>query len=174
MAKAAKKAATKSSTPAKTNSSAQTKSSKSSKTKGSAGTDRPIKYTDKSPGQPELVPIFEQIKKLISVYEKGHLLVSGNKPGQYGLWSDKTIEVAGRTRNDVYFAGALVQKGYVGFYFMPVYAEPSLKNQLHPDLVKCLKGKSCFHIKKNDPALMQHVKDALKTGYDNYKAKGWV
>ena len=120
------------------------------------------------------MPIFEQLKKLVSAYAKGHLVESGNQPGGYGLSSNKTIEVAGRQRDDVYFAGVLVQKGYVGFYFMPVYADPSLKNQLHPDLVKCLKGKSCFHIKKNDPALMQHVKDALKTGYENYKAKGWV
>jgi hypothetical protein len=171
MAKAVKKAATKKPAVAKTKSST---TSKSARSKSSAAKDNPIKYTDKSPGQPQLLPIFEQLKKLVGAYAKGHLKVSGDKPGQYGLMSDKTIEVAGRVKDDVYFAGVLVQKGYVGFYFMPVYAEPSLKNQLHPDLVKCLKGKSCFHIKKNDPELMQHVKDALKTGYDNYKAKGWI
>jgi hypothetical protein len=139
-----------------------------------AGRDKPVKYSDKSAGQPELVLIFEQIKKLLSPYAKGHVSVRGDKPGQFGLWSDKPIEIAGRKRDDVYFAGALVQKGFVGFYFMPVYAEPSLTKQLHPDLVKCLKGKSCFHIKKNDPALMQHIKQALKIGYDNYKAKAWA
>ena len=60
------------------------------------------------------------------------------------------------------------------FYFMPVYADPSLKSQLHPQLVKCLKGKSCFHIKKNDPELMEQVKEALKVGYESFKKKGWV
>ncbi len=110
----------------------------------------------------------------MSPYEKGHLVKSGDLPGQFGLLSDKTIEVAGKKRDDVYFAGILVQKGYVGFYFMPVYADPALKKDLHPDLVKCLKGKSCFHIKKNDPVLMQHIKEALKTGYDDYKKKGWI
>ena len=163
----AKPAAKKSTTKSKSTTSTSTKN-------GIAGKDRPIKYTDKSPGQPGLVPIFDQIKKLISAYAKGHLMESGNQPGGYSLLSDKTVEVAGRQRNDLFFAAALVQKGYVGFYFMPVYTDPSLKNQLHPDLVKCLKGKSCFHIKKNDPALMQHIKDALKTGYEDYKAKGWI
>lgn len=139
-----------------------------------AAKDKPIKYTDKSAGQPELVPIFNELKKLLSPYAKGHLVVQGDQPGQYGLLSNKQIEVAGRKRDDVYFAGLLVQKGYVGFYFMAVYANPSLVKQLHPDLAKCLKGKSCFHIKKNDPALMQHVKDALKKGYDCYKQRGWV
>jgi hypothetical protein len=164
MAKAARKpAAPKTKSPAP----------KKSKAKGTAGKDRPIKYADKSAGQPELVLIFDQLKKLLSPYVKGHLVLQGDQPGQYGIWSDKTAEVAGKER-DIYFAGLLIQKGYVGFYFMPVYVEPSLTKQLHPDLVKCLKGKSCFHIKKNDPALLQHVKDALKTGYDNFKAKGWI
>jgi hypothetical protein len=161
-----------------TSKSATTKSSPKPKStpakKVIAAKDRPIKYSDKSAGQPGLTPIFEQLKKLLSPYAKGHLVVRGEQPGCYGLWSDKTVAVAGRKKDDISFAGLLVQKGYVGFYFTPVYAEPSLKDQLHPDLVKCLKGKSCFHIKKNDPALMQHVKEALKTGYENFKSKGWV
>jgi hypothetical protein len=153
---------------------AKTTASKKPESKSASGKNRPIKYADKSAGQPELVPIFAELKKIIAPYAKGHLIVRGDQPGQYHLWSDKTIEVAGRKRDDVYFAGLLVQKGYVGFYFMPVYANPSLVKQLHPDLVKCLKGKSCFHIKKNDPALIQHVKDALKKGYEEYKKRGWV
>lgn len=159
--------------PAAKKSLATTKSTKSSKKKTASRQAKPIKYTDKSAGQAELIPIFNELKKLISAYKKGHLVVSGEQPGGYGLWSDKTAEVAGKER-DIHFVGLLIQKGYVGFYFMPVYTDPSLKDQLHPDLVKCLKGKSCFHIKKNDPELMKHVKDALKTGYENYKAKGWI
>ena len=30
-----------------------------------------IKYSDKSLGQPQLVPIFEEIKKMLKQYEKG-------------------------------------------------------------------------------------------------------
>jgi hypothetical protein len=138
-----------------------------------AGKDKPMKYQDKSPGQPQLIPIFEQIKKLISAYVKPPMVERGDK-GQYSVWNDKKIEVHGREREDVLFAGAVVQKGYVGFYFMPVYADPSLKSKLHPQLAKCLKGKSCFHIKKGDPETMEQVKEALKAGYDNYKKKGWI
>jgi hypothetical protein len=139
-----------------------------------AGRDRPIKYTDKSGGQPELIPIFNELKKLMSPYAGGHMVVRGDKPGAYGLWSDKSVIVAGRKHEDIYFAGLMVQKGFVGFYFMPVYACISLREKIHPDLVKCLKGKTCFHIKKNDPAMMKHVKDALKVGYDYYKEMDWV
>ncbi|HEY0680483.1 MAG TPA: hypothetical protein VGD17_19510 [Chitinophagaceae bacterium] len=145
------------------------KATSSSKT----GKDRPIKYEDKSGGQPELLPVFHELKKLLDNYEKYPLVVRGDLNGQYSLWCDKPVEVAGKMK-DVFFAGLLVQKGYVGFYFMPVYANPALKNKLHPNLVKCLKGKSCFHIKKNEPELMLHVKNALKTGYDDFRQKGWV
>lgn len=148
--------------------------SKSTSKKVVAGKDKPIKYEDKSPGQPELMPVFNQLKKLIAPYGKGTMVVRGDKPGQYHLWSDKEVELKGRKTPDVYFAGLMVQKGYVGFYFTPVYADPGLKSELHPQLLKCLKGKSCFHIKKNDPELMEQVKQALEIGYEDFKRKGWV
>jgi hypothetical protein len=147
---------------------------KSASKKGTAGKDYPIKYEDKSAGQPELIILFDKIKKLAAPYAKGHLIVRGDSPGQYSIWSDKTIEVAGRKRDDIGFMGLLIQKGYVGFYFLPVYTDPSLGKKLAPELMKCLKGKSCFHIKKDDPELLKHIKDALKTGYDDFKKKGWV
>ena len=61
-----------------------------------------------------------------------------------------------------------------GFYFMPVYAEADLKAVFAPELLKLLKGKSCFHIKKLDPALLDQIKSALQVGYEAYQARGWV
>lgn len=142
--------------------------------KASSSPKQGIKYEDKSPGQPELVPIFEEIKKLIKPYKKGSLKERGDTGGQYGLVSEMEIEVDGKKKPEVYFAGLLVQKGYVGFYFMPVYSQPELKKFFKPELLKCLKGKSCFYIKKKDPVLLSQIKDALKLGYEEYKKKGWV
>ncbi|MGB8191334.1 MAG: hypothetical protein WCF67_05410 [Chitinophagaceae bacterium] len=151
------------------------KAAKPATQKTTAGKDKPIKYTDKSPGQPQLTPIFAELKKLLLPYlKKGTLVERGDQPGGYSLWVDKPAKVAEGKIQDVFFAGLLIQKGYVGFYFMPVYANPAMKSQMHPDLVKCLKGKSCFHIKKNNPELMLEVKEALKMGYEDFKKKGWV
>lgn len=147
---------------------------KKKSTKTNSSPKRGIKYEDKSPGQPELVPIFNEIKKLMKPYIKGTLKEWGDSKGQYGLVSEMEIEVNGKKKPEVYFAGALVQKGYVGFYFMPVYSEPGLKKILPQELLKCLKGKSCFYIKKQDPLLLSQIKDALKLGYEDYKKKGWV
>jgi len=135
---------------------------------------RTIKYEDKSPGQPQLVPIFEAIKKLLAPYEKGHLRMWDEKGGQVVLISDKEVVIAGRKREQLWFASALVQKGYVGFYYMPVYMNEPVRRLLPPDLLKCLKGKACFHIKKNDPLLLGQIGEALKIGYDDYKKKGWI
>lgn len=135
---------------------------------------KPIKYTDKSEGQPELIPIFNAIKILMKPYIKGTLKERGGSNGMYAIWSEKEVEVNGKLRPEVYFAGLLVQKGYVGFYFMPVYAAPDMKKVFQPELLQCLKGKSCFHIKKDDSVIYTQIKDALKKGYELYKERKWV
>lgn len=123
--------------------------------------------------QEELLDIFNALKKEMKPYEKGNMHPRIEIEGKYDLWVDKEIEVAGKKKDDVYFGGLIVQSNYVGFYFMPVYAEPELKEQLAPELVKCLKGKSCFHMKTSDKGMMKYVKEALKVGYKMYKEKGW-
>ncbi len=133
-----------------------------------------IKYTDKSAGQPELVPIFNRLKKLLLPYEKGSIKVRGGDGGQIILVSDKPVEVNGRKRDELWFAAALVQKGYVGFYFMPVYTRPEIKEIFKPELLKCLKGKSCFHIKKADELIYTQIEEALKKGYLAHKERGWL
>ncbi len=139
--------------------------------------EKTIKYEDKSTGQPELVPIFEAIKTLISKYDgKGTLKATGEGKagGQYNVVSFKHIEVAGKKTDNIYFASALVQKGFVGFYYFPIYVCEEAKPFIQPELQKLLKGKTCFHIKKNDPLIMKQIEQALKDGFALYKKLGWV
>jgi len=134
-----------------------------------------IKYSDKSAGQPaELVTIWEKIRDLLLPYEKGAMKVHGGTGGQITLIHHKPFELMGKIRPELWFAGALIQKGYVGFYFMPAYGEDKLTDMFQPELLKCLKGKSCFHIKKDDPVLFKQMKESLKKGLEAYKKRGWV
>lgn len=121
----------------------------------------------------QLLEIFNTLKSLLQPYEKGAITARQGSPGKYELWSEKEIIVQGRKHKEVFFASAGIQGNYVGFYFMPVYTN-DIKTQLAPELLKCLKGKACFHIKTTDAALMKQVKDALKKGYEQYKKNGWV
>ncbi len=49
-----------------------------------------------------------------------------------------------------------------------------LQEIFHPNLLKLLKGKACFHIKKDDADLLEQIKDALEAGFDLYKKRGWI
>jgi len=133
-----------------------------------------IKYSDKSGDQPELVPVFNGLKKLLMPYGKGSIAIRGGTGGQITLVSNKPVEIAGKLRKELWFAAALVQRGYVGFYFMPPATEAQKKEIFKPALWKCLKGKSCFHIKKLDAELSAQVEQALEKGYAAYKEKGWL
>jgi hypothetical protein len=133
-----------------------------------------LKYSDKSPGQPQLVPIFEEIKKMLMLYEKGTMKFLGGSDGKAVLISKKPVEILGRKREELWFASALVQKGYVGFYYMPVYGDPEVGKLIKPELLKCLKGKACFHIKNFDTEIFSQIKHALKIGYDRWHKREWI
>jgi hypothetical protein len=121
----------------------------------------------------DLHAIFEALKALLSAYAPP-LMPKMDEAGRYDLWSIKDLVIEGRKRKEVYFAGLIIQKGYVGFYFMPMYAEADLKAVFAPELLKLLKGKSCFHIKKLTPELQGQVESALQIGFAAYQQRGWV
>jgi len=121
----------------------------------------------------ELLPLFDEMKRLVAPYAQ-HFTVRRDEPGYYDLWSEKNVVIAGRAKKEVFFAGLIVQKTYVGFYFMPVYADADLASVFGPELLATLKGKSCFYIKRLTPALREQVEAALRAGFDLYVAREWV
>ncbi len=74
----------------------------------------------------------------------------------------------------MFFASAIIQSTYVGFYFMPIYAETSLKEVFKPELLKLLKGKSCFYIRDLSPEIVSQIEEALELGFNLYKERDWV
>lgn len=125
--------------------------------------------------QEELLEIFRELKKLLKPYERGSVKARMDIEGKYDLWSEKAgITIAGRQRDDLAFCTLIVQSGYVGFYYMPVYCEETLKETLHPDLLRTLKGKACFHIKSKEEPVLRQVAEALKKGYELYHENGWI
>jgi hypothetical protein len=120
-----------------------------------------------------LLPLFGELKELLSLYAQ-QLTVRRDEPGYFDVWSDKDIEIAGRRRKDVFFCGLIIQKSYVGFYFMPLYASDDLAAVFGPELLATLKGKSCFHITRLTPELKTQIEDALAAGWRLYVQRGWV
>ena len=128
------------------------------------------------PDTRELDAIFDRLETSLRRYVPPFVARTGTVKGKRDLhlWLEKDVVVADRKRSEVFFAGLIVQKGYVGFYFMPVYAEPERTSLFAPELLALLKGKSCFHVKRLDDALLAQVEDALKRGLELYRERGWA
>ena len=109
----------------------------------------------------DLNEIFQVLRTSLQHYQPP-LVPKTDSERYYDLWSIKPVVIAGRQRREVFFAGIIIQKNYVGFYYMPIYAKPDLKTVFQPELLKLLKGKSCFHIRRLDDALLAQVNDALR------------
>jgi len=132
-----------------------------------------LHYTDDPMTQEKLVAIFNRLKKILKRYEDP-LKPKLDLDSRYDLWSFKDIEIAGRKRKEVYFAGLIIQSKWVGFYYMPIYTDTDLADVFKPELLNLLKGKSCFRIKELDEELEALIDDALKKGYELYKPRGWI
>ena len=121
----------------------------------------------------ELKQIFSSLKELLQHYHPP-LVAKVDDDKRFDLVSFKDLVIEGRKRKEVYFASIILQKDYVGFYYMPVYSDPEMKSIFQPELLTLLKGKSCFHIKRLDDPLREQIRVALKDGFTLYKTRGWV
>ncbi len=89
----------------------------------------------------------------------------GNKPVPYGY--DKKI-IPG-----MYFASIAQRKDSVALYFFPSYMDGQLQ-ELAPSIYKCLKGKTCFHFKKESDVNEKELKAMLKAGVQAWKKMGYM
>ncbi len=92
----------------------------------------------------------------------------------YDMYGTKQVEAVNKVHDGMYFASARIQKNFVGFYFFPIYTHADEFADIPPEIRKCLKGKSCFHIKKDDDELFGQIEAMLDKGYDHYQSIGWV
>jgi hypothetical protein len=84
-------------------------------------------------------------------------------PGAYGSKpTDKAV------------AAIIEQKGYVGFYCSPEYLKDGTGKGKSSDLMKFLKGKSCFHVTRLDASLEKEIDFTLRVGTKVFKSRGWL
>jgi hypothetical protein len=126
----------------------------------------------------ELDNIFDELKRIMEEYAPPFSVKTPSealkKKRSFELTSHTKVVIAGRPRDEVYFAGLIKQKGYVGFYYMPAYAFPEVTTQLSPKFMSLLKGKTCFSIKSTEPPLLAEVRKALDLASKVYAEQGWV
>ena len=130
------------------------------------------------PTKDELNTIFDELKKILEKYSPPFSVKTPSeamkKKKSYELTSYKKIVIAGRQKSEVYFAGIVIQKTYVGFYYMLAYTDTEVKELLNPQFLALLKGKSCFYIRSTEKTIIDEVKKALDIGVQKYKERGWI
>lgn len=117
--------------------------------------------------------IFKKIKTILESFESVSLKEKGNDK-KYELTGTKDIFMFGREIKGMYFAGVMMQKGFVSLHYMPIYCNPKLVAEIPANLKKLLKSKSCFNIKKDDDEIYKSVKTLIKSGKAFYKKQGWI
>lgn len=117
--------------------------------------------------------IFGSLKLALEPFCKDQDIRTDNEKA-YNVYGKKTVEVNNKTIEGQYFASAMMMKNHVGFYFFPIYThKEEFQAEKYPLLLKCLKGKSCFHLKKHDPDIFLEISLILKQGADLYASIGW-
>lgn len=91
--------------------------------------------------------------------------MTGTKRVPYGAKGDLV--------DGYYFASVVPKPTDVRWYFFPIYQHPA-EFQLSDDLRKCLKGKSCFHIKKLSPEMEQEINGMMKKGIELFQNDGLI
>ena len=104
------------------------------------------------------------------------LLKAHVPPLQVRKDNENVFEVAGtkeamqgKQKVDGFYFGSVVPKPKdIRLYYFPIYTHVD-QFSLSPDLQKCLKGKSCFHIKKLSPELVEEIKSMIDSGVAIYQ-----
>ncbi len=98
------------------------------------------------------------------------------KSGPEGAEFAGTIPtLQGKAKVDgIYFASIVPKPKDIRLYFFPIYTHAEQYGDLPAPLRKCLKGKSCFHIKGLDEELTSAITDMVQKGVTQYQQDGIV
>jgi hypothetical protein len=115
----------------------------------------------------EFEAVFADLRAILADYEP-KLKVVRDKPGDYYL----DTHTLGKNKKPIMFAAARIGKGYVSYYFMPVYS--GVIKGMSPALKKRMQGKACFNFTKCDPELFSELSRVTRQGYEAWRKIGWV
>ena len=117
----------------------------------------------------EFARVFDRLRGILEPY-RTKMHVTGDGPDGFAL--DMAPE--GERDPTTWFGGVRRGKAYVSYYLMPVYVEPSLLDEISPELRRRMQGKSCFNFRSVDDALFDELADLTRRGYERSAGDpGW-
>ena len=113
-----------------------------------------------------LEPIFSDLRDRL-LRSSAATTVALDEPGNLIL---KTPWLEPGKAEPAWFAALQLKKNYVSCHLMPLYALPSLRDEIAAELRRRMQGKSCFNFKKADPELFDRLEDLIVTCAAAYAA----
>jgi hypothetical protein len=108
---------------------------------------------------------FAALRAILEPYVK-RLTVTVDEPGHFELASPTMTDRVGRP---LFCAAVQINKNYVSYHLMPVYANTALRNSLSPALRKRMQGKSCFNFTTVEPDQLEELAAVTKKGIAGFK-----
>ena len=116
----------------------------------------------------ELTEISSTLKALLNQQTPSPLKIRKDNEATFEVAG--TIEaMQGKQKVDgYYFASVITKPKDIRFYFFPIYTHPD-QFKLSDELQKCLKGKSCFHIKRLTIEMEKEINSIVVNAIKLYK-----
>jgi hypothetical protein len=117
---------------------------------------------------------FVHLKTLLMPYAE-KLEVIFNEPHRFELQFDKEYTTVSQKthktihKHGLYFAGSMIHKHHVGFYFMPIYSHPNEFLTVDPQLKSLLHGQTCFRFEEITDTQKKEIAELLKKGFEIYQ-----
>ena len=108
---------------------------------------------------------FAALRAILEPHAK-RLTVTVDEPGHFELASSTMTDRVGRP---LFCAAVQINKNYVSYHLMPVYANTALRNSLSPALRKRMQGKSCFNFTTVEPDQLEELAAVTKKGIAGFR-----
>ena len=108
---------------------------------------------------------FAALRAILETHAK-RLTVTVDEPGHFELASPTMTDRSGRP---LFCAAVQINKHYVSYHLMPVYANTALRNSLSPALKKRMQGKACFNFTTVEPGQLKELAAVTKKGIAGFK-----
>jgi hypothetical protein len=113
--------------------------------------------------------VFSALRAMLVPHAKSMAVVR-DKPGDYYVDTHETAP----NGKPLFFAAVAKRKGYVSFYYFPVYTTPALLDDVSKELRARMQGKSCFNFKVMDEALFGELERLVTKGVRAWQREGRI
>ena len=119
--------------------------------------------------------IFEKIKSVLQK-QSPPMVMSKNSANCFELIGNKPVAYGSKKQlvPGMYFSSVVARKNMISFYFFPMYYHLDDFKDLIPTMIKTLKGKTCFNIKKTEQINEKELSALLKKGVQAWKNNGYM